>query len=61
MKMSANTSDDLSRLARQKNRIDLHYVLQGAMKRWLLVHIPLTAALMALSFWHFLVVNVYSL
>jgi hypothetical protein len=53
--------DDLSRLARQKNRIDLHYVLQGAMKRWLLVHIPLTAALMALSFWHFLVVNVYSL
>ena len=53
--------DDLSRLARQKEHIDLHYTLQGAMKRWLLVHIPLTAALLALSFWHFLVVNVYSL
>ena len=53
--------DDLSRLARQKERIDLHYTLQGAMKRWLLVHIPLAAALMVLSFWHFLVVNVYSL
>jgi hypothetical protein len=53
--------DDLSRLARQKERIDLHYTLQGAMKRWLLVHIPLAAALMVLSFWHFLVVKVYSL
>jgi hypothetical protein len=53
--------DDLSRLARQKDHIDTHYALQGVMKRWLLVHIPLTAALMALSFWHFLVVNVYLL
>jgi hypothetical protein len=31
------------------------------MKRWLLVHVPLTVALMVLSFWHLLVVNVYSL
>jgi hypothetical protein len=53
--------DDLSQLARQKDCIDLHYTLQGAMKRWLLVHIPLTVALMVLSFWHLLVVNVYSL
>ncbi len=52
--------DDLSRLARQKSRIDIHYALQGAMKRWLLVHIPLTTAFMTLSFWHFLVANVYS-
>jgi peptidoglycan biosynthesis protein MviN/MurJ (putative lipid II flippase) len=53
--------DDLSQLAQQKDRIDLHYTLQGAMKRWLLVHVPLTVALMVLSFWHLLVVNVYSL
>ncbi len=53
--------DELSGLARQKDNIDLHYALQGAMKRWLLIHVPLTVALMALSFWHLLVVNVYSL
>ncbi len=53
--------DSLSQLAQQKDRIDLHYALQGAMKRWLHIHIPLTMVLMAFSLWHFLVVNVYSL
>ncbi len=53
--------DDLSQLAQQKDSIDLHFTLQSVMKRWLLVHIPLTVALMVLSFWHLLVVNVYSL
>jgi hypothetical protein len=53
--------NELSQLAYQKNIIDIHYTLQGAMKCWLLIHIPLTSALMLLSFWHFLVVNVYAL
>ena len=53
--------DALTELAVLKNRIDLHYALQSIMKRWLLVHLPLTAALMTLAVWHLLVVNVYAL
>ena len=53
--------DRLTKIARQKDKIDLHYALQSVMKRWLLVHIPLTAALMTLALWHLLVANVYAL
>lgn len=53
--------DKLTEQAELKNRIDLHYALQSIMKRWLLIHLPLTAALMVLAVWHLLVVNVYAL
>jgi hypothetical protein len=53
--------DRLTELALLKNGIDLHYALQSVMKRWLLAHLPLTAALMVLAVWHLLVVNVYAL
>jgi hypothetical protein len=53
--------DKLTELAVLKNGIDLHYALQSIMKRWLLIHLPLTAALMTLAIWHLLVVNVYAL
>ena len=53
--------DKMTELAMLKNGIDLHYALQSIMKRWLLIHLPLTAALMTLSVWHLLVVNVYAL
>jgi hypothetical protein len=53
--------DELTRLAMLKNGIDMHYALQSMMKRWLLLHLPLTAALMIIAIWHLLVVNVYVL
>jgi len=53
--------DQLTKLARQKDKLDLHYTLQGVMKLWLQFHVPITAALMTLSLWHLLVVNVYAL
>ena len=53
--------DKMTELALLKNGIDLHYALQSVMKRWLLLHLPLTAALMTLAIWHLLVVNVYAL
>jgi hypothetical protein len=52
--------DELTELALEKDSIDLHYTLQRVMKLWLLAHVPLTAALMALGTWHLVVVNVYS-
>ncbi len=52
--------DELTELALEKDRVDLHYTLQGVMKLWLLVHVPLTVALMVLGTWHLVVVNVYS-
>ena len=51
----------LAELAELKNKIDLHYALQGIMKGWLLIHIPLAVALMVLTVWHVLLVHVYLL
>lgn len=48
-------------LAQLKNRVDMHYAFQSLMKRWLLVHVPLAVAVLALSVWHLLVVNIYAL
>jgi len=47
-------------LALYKDKIDLHYALQSVMKYWLLIHVPLAAALLALMFWHIIAVNVYA-
>lgn len=53
--------ETLSSLASYKNKVDLHYACQSIMKHWLLVHIPLAAAVLGLMFWHVIVVNVYAL
>ncbi len=53
--------DRLTALAQYKNSIDVHYALQGVMKRWLLFHVPITAGLLALSVWHLLIVHIYAL
>lgn len=49
----------LAELAEEKDRVDTHYVLQGLMKLWLVVHVPLAFAMLALVFWHVVVVHVY--
>ena len=53
--------DRLAELAFIKNRIDYHYTAQSIMKVWLLVHLPLSVAVMAFAVWHFILVHVYVL
>ena len=53
--------EQLQELAEAKARLDLHYAAQGLLKVWLLVHVPLAAAMLVLAAWHMLLVNVYSL
>ena len=53
--------DRVDGLAKIKSKIDIHYACQGMMKGWLLIHLPLAAALLGLMFWHVIVVNVYAL
>lgn len=53
--------DRLKQLAEYKDRIDMHYAVQGLLKVWLLVHVPAAVALVTLSLWHLLVVNIYCL
>lgn len=53
--------DQLIELAEYKNGLDTHYVYQGVMKGWLLIHVPLTVALLVTSVWHILLVHIYAL
>jgi hypothetical protein len=53
--------DGLTVLAERKTDVDFHYAVQMLMKRWLLLHVPLTTAVMLLVFWHILLVHLYAL
>ena len=53
--------DELQHLALLKNRLDFHYVAQGVTKLWLLLHVPLAVAVLALGTWHLVLVNAYIL
>jgi len=53
--------DRIDELAQLKSKIDVHYACQSMMKNWLLLHLPLAAALLGLMFWHVILVNVYAL
>ena len=53
--------DRLAELAFTKNRIDYHYAAQSIMKMWLLIHLPLAVAVLALALWHTILVHVYAL
>lgn len=53
--------DRINELAERKAKIDIHYARQSMMNNWLMVHLPLAAALLGLMFWHVIVVNVYAL
>ena len=50
----------LQALAETKNKIDVHYALQTIMKSWLLIHVPLTVALLVMVGWHILLVHAYA-
>jgi len=51
--------DGIYVLAEKKRKIDFHYALQTLLKTWLLVHIPLAAAVMAMVFWHLILIQVF--
>ncbi len=61
--LSAPERPHLARIAdlgALKTQIDGQYALQSLLKRWLLVHVPLSAALLVLGFWHLVVVHVFA-
>lgn len=51
--------DRLIALALHKGAVDFHHAAQQVMKGWLLVHVPASAATMALVLWHVLVMHAY--
>jgi len=53
--------DRLADLAEKKVKIDNHYAVQSLLKRWLLLHLPLSVGLILLSIWHLIIVNIYAL
>ena len=52
--------DRLLALAERKALTDKQYACQDVMRKWLVVHIPLSVALLAISVWHILLIHVYS-
>jgi hypothetical protein len=46
-------------LAYKKRKIDFHYALQTLLKTWLLVHIPMAAAVTAMVIWHLILIMVF--
>ena len=56
-----NFLDRLTLLAERKAEVDFHFAAQTLMKRWLLLHVPLTAAVMLLVVWHIVLVHIYAL
>lgn len=53
-------ADRLAALIREDTLLDAHYRLQGRLKGWLFVHIPLTYALLVLTGAHVVVVYAFS-
>ena len=51
---------DLSELVLLKGDLDYHTALQGALKVWLFVHIPLTYVLLILGFFHGLLAQAFA-
>jgi hypothetical protein len=49
----------LQMVADAKDKLDFHYAVQGLMKHWLFVHVPLVAAMFIFVLWHLLLVNIY--
>ena len=52
--------DQIEALAERKSHLDAHLVMQGALKYWLFLHIPLSSILILLAIWHLLLVNIYA-
>lgn len=53
--------DQILELGALKVLVDRHFACQDLMKKWLLVHVPLSMAVILISVWHLILVNVYAL
>lgn len=51
--------ETLRELALVKARVDKHYAIQGLMKLWLFLHLPLSLGLLIAVAWHVALVHVY--
>jgi hypothetical protein len=51
---------ELSELVLMKDDLDYHYALQGALKLWLFVHVPLTYVMLILGVFHGLLAQAFS-
>ena len=51
--------DAIIRQVQRKDDLDYQYALQGALKLWLFVHIPLTYGLLVLAIFHGLAACAY--
>ncbi len=52
--------NEIAGLVRQKDALDYHYALQGLLKLWLFVHIPLTYCLLLWTLAHIVLVFAFS-
>jgi hypothetical protein len=53
------SADELAELIRRKDKLDYHAALQGLLKGWLFVHIPLTFAMLIAAGLHVLLVYAF--
>jgi hypothetical protein len=53
--------DEIIELGVLKCQVDRHYACQELLKKWLLVHVPLSMAVILVAVWHLILVNVYAL
>ena len=51
---------ELGELVLMKDDLDYHYALQGALKIWLFVHIPVTFVMLILAVFHGLMAQAFS-
>ncbi len=52
--------DQIEILAERKRVLDLHYALQGLLRRWLFLHVPAAVAFYVFATWHIALVHVYA-
>jgi len=52
-------ADELRQLVEAKDGLDYHYAMQGALKLWLFVHIPLTYVLLIFAIVHTVLVHTF--
>lgn len=50
---------ELAALCRQKSDLDMHFTIQGLLKGWLFLHIPLTAAMLVLAVVHLVAAHAF--
>ena len=52
--------NQIMELASAKSILDRQFSCQDLMRKWLLLHVPLSVALIAISVWHVLMIHIYS-